>query len=77
MLLLSKALLGNLGGQEAKVGPLHCIRAALSWGQHGMEVDTSSGIRAILIMPWVAGCGLCLESSGPGQPNNKIQSPYQ
>lgn len=36
-----------------------------------MEVDTTSGIRAIFIMPWVTVCGLCLEDSNSGQLTNK------
>ena len=50
----------------AIVEPLYFIRAALSRGPPGKEVDIVIDIIAVLIMPRVTVCGLCLESSSPG-----------
>lgn len=65
-LILNSKLLNNLGGHAAIVEPLYFIRAALSKGPPGKEADTIFDIRAVLIMPRVTVCGLCLESSSPG-----------
>ena len=65
-LILNSKLLNNLGGHVAIVVPLYFIRAVLSRGPPGKEADTIFDIRAVLIMPRVTVCGLCLESSSPG-----------
>ena len=77
LMFFNRKLLSNPAGQVAKVEPLCFIMAALSRDQPSMEVDTTFGIRAILIMPRVTVSRLCLESSSPDQLNNKANIPYQ
>lgn len=64
-LILNRKLLDNLGNHVAIAEPLYFIRAALSRGPPGKEVDIVIDIIAVLIMPRVTVCGLCLESSSP------------